>query len=155
MPQHLQASLARLGTFFFCFAFVAVSAFGQGPETAEADAAFERRGYFKAADEYTAAYAKVKTDVGLKGYCAYMAGESFRMHYKNKSAVEWYEKAIGLKYGDKNADLFLHLGDAHRSLLQWDEAIEMYTKYREAGGSKRISRDRIESTDYVLSLIHI
>ena len=153
MPQHLQASLARLGTFFFCFVFVAVSASGQGPETAEADAVFERRGYFKAADEYTAAYAKVKTDVGLKGYCAYMAGESFRMHYKNKSAVEWYEKAIGLKYGDKNADLFLHLGDAQRSLLNWDDAIEMYTKYREAGGSKRISRDRIESTDYVAILI--
>ena len=81
-----------------------------------------------------------------------MAGESFRMHYKNKSAVEWYEKAIGLKYGDKNADLFLHLGDAHRSLLQWDEAVRC-TKYREAGGSKRISRDRIESTDYVAILI--
>ena len=67
MPNNLQASLAPWGVTLFCSIFVSLAAMAQGPETAEADAAFNRRGYFAAADEYTAAYAKVKTDVNLKG----------------------------------------------------------------------------------------
>lgn len=153
MPNNLQASLAPWGLTLFCSIFVSLAAMAQGPETAEADAAFERRGYFLAADEYTAAYAKIKTDVNLKGYCAFRAGEAYRLHHKNKSAKEWYDKAIGLKYGDQEPDLYLSMGDALRSLLRWDEAIEMYQKYRQAGGSKRVSKERIESTDYVAILI--
>ena len=153
MPNNLQASLAPWGVSLFCSIFVSLAAMAQGPETAQADSAFSRRGYFTAADEYTAAYTKVKTDVNLKGYCAFRAGESFRLHFKNKSAVEWYEKAIGLRYGEQEADLYLSYGDALRSLLRWDEAIKMYEKYRDAGGSKKVSKQRIESADYVAILI--
>ena len=98
MPNNLQASVARSSATLFIFMFVAIAAFAQSDMTFEADQAFERRGYHEAAREYVALYAKIKSDVALKAYCAFQAGESYRLHHEPEMATEWYDKAIGLKY---------------------------------------------------------
>ena len=69
MTFNLQAPVARLAATLF-FSFFALTSWCQSDLTTEADMAFERRGYFEAAREYVALYAKVKSDVELKAYCA-------------------------------------------------------------------------------------
>ena len=124
MPTNLQASVARLSATILFSLFAAAAAFAQSDMTFEADQAFERRGYHEAAREYVALYAKIKSDVALKAYCAFQAGESYRLHHEPEMATEWYDKAIGLKYGDRNSIVFLVYGDALRDQEAFDEAIE-------------------------------
>ncbi|MGB1384885.1 MAG: OmpA family protein, partial [Flavobacteriales bacterium] len=125
----------------------------QSDLTAEADRAFERRGYFEAAREYVALYAKIKSDVDLKGYCAYQAGEAYRLHHEPEMATEWYDKAIGLKYGNRENRIFLVYGDALRDQEAFDEAIEMYARYQSEGGDSQVAEDRIEQADLAAIMI--
>jgi outer membrane protein OmpA-like peptidoglycan-associated protein len=133
--------------------FAAMAVFAQSDLTAEADRAFERRGYFEAAREYVALYAKIKSDVDLKGYCAYQAGEAYRLHHEPEMATEWYDKAIGLKYGNRENRIFLVYGDALRDQEAFDEAIEMYARYQSEGGDSRVAEDRIEQADLAAIMI--
>ena len=153
MPTNLQASVARWSATFLLIATTVLSSFAQSEMTAEADRAFERRGYFEAAREYVALYAKIKSDVVLKGYCAYQAGEAYRLHHEPAMATEWYDKAIGLKYGDRENRVFLAYGDALRDQEAFDEAIEMYAKYQNAGGDGNLADDRIEKADLAAIMI--
>jgi len=153
MPTNLQASVARWSATFFLFMFAAMAVNAQSDETAEADRAFDRRGYFEAAREYVASYAQIKSDVALKGYCAFQAGESYRLHHEPEMATEWYDKAIGLKYGDRDNRVFLVYGDALRDQEAFDDAIEMYARYRNAGGDSRVSEERIEKADLAAIMI--
>jgi peptidoglycan-associated lipoprotein len=153
MPHNLQASVARLSATLFLSMFAALAAFAQSDLTAEADRAFERRGYFEAAREYVALYAKIKSDVDLKGYCAYQAGEAYRLHHEPEMATEWYDKAIGLKYGNRENRIFLVYGDALRDQEAFDEAIEMYARYQSEGGDSQVAEDRIEQADLAAIMI--
>ena len=153
MPHNLQASVARSSATLFIFMFVAVAAFAQSDMTFEADQAFERRGYHEAAREYVALYAKIKSDVALKAYCAFQAGESYRLHHEPEMATEWYDKAIGLKYGKRNSTVFLVYGDALRDQEAFDEAIEMYARYQSEGGNSRVAETRIEKADLAAIMI--
>ncbi len=153
MPHNLQASVARLSATLFLSMFAAMAVFAQSDLTAEADRAFERRGYFEAAREYVALYAKIKSDVDLKGYCAYQAGEAYRLHHEPEMATEWYDKAIGLKYGNRENRIFLVYGDALRDQEAFDEAIEMYARYQSEGGDSRVAEDRIEQADLAAIMI--
>ncbi|MGB1481511.1 MAG: OmpA family protein [Flavobacteriales bacterium] len=153
MPHNLQASVARLSATLFLSMFAAMAVFAQSDLTAEADRAFERRGYFEAAREYVALYAKIKSDVDLKGYCAYQAGEAYRLHHEPEMATEWYDKAIGLKYGNRENRIFLVYGDALRDQEAFDEAIEMYARYQSEGGDSQVAEDRIEQADLAAIMI--
>lgn len=153
MPHNLQASVARLSATLYLSMFAAMAVFAQSDLTAEADRAFERRGYFEAAREYVALYAKIKSDVDLKGYCAYQAGEAYRLHHEPEMATEWYDKAIGLKYGNRENRIFLVYGDALRDQEAFDEAIEMYARYQSEGGDSRVAEDRIEQADLAAIMI--
>ncbi len=153
MPHNLQASVARLSATLYLSMFAAMAMFAQSDLTAEADRAFERRGYFEAAREYVALYAKIKSDVDLKGYCAYQAGEAYRLHHEPEMATEWYDKAIGLKYGNRENRIFLVYGDALRDQEAFDEAIEMYARYQSEGGDSRVAEDRIEQADLAAIMI--
>ncbi len=153
MPTNHQATLARWSATIILFRFAALAVFAQSDETADADRAFERRGYFEAAREYVALYARIKSDVALKGYCAYQAGESYRLHHEPEMATEWYDKAIGLKYGDRENRVFLVYGDALRDQELFDEAIEMYARYQSAGGDANVADDRIEKADLAAIMI--
>lgn len=153
MPYNLQASVARIGATLFFSLMATVGVFAQSDMTAEADEAFDRRGYFEAAREYVALYAKIKSDVKLKAYCAFQAGEAYRLHHKPEDATEWYDKAIGLKYGNKNNKVFLLYGDALRDQEAYDEAIEMYARYEQEGGDSQVAEARIEQADFAAIMI--
>lgn len=152
MTINLQAPVARVAATLL-FSFFALAAWSQSDLTTEADMAFERRGYFEAAREYVALYAKVKSDVELKAYCAFQAGEAYRLHHEPEMATEWYDKAIGLKYGDRNESVFLVYGDALRDQEAFDEAIEMYARYESAGGDSNVAESRIEKADLAAIMI--
>ena len=74
MPTNLQASVARLSAALLFTLFAVSAAIAQSDLTSEADALFERRGYAEAAEEYVAVYAKIKSDITLKGYCSFPSG---------------------------------------------------------------------------------
>ena len=129
MPTNLQASVARLSAALLFTLFAVSAAIAQSDLTSEADALFERRGYFEAAKEYQAIGAKIKSDLTLAGYCYYQAGEAFRLYHKPKDAIENYQKALGLKYGSRENKLFLMYGDCLRDIEEFEDAIDMYEKY--------------------------
>ena len=90
-------------------------------------------------------YAKVKSDIELKGFCAFQA-ESYRLYNESASAFEWYNKAIGLKYGKQNTKLYLLCGDVLRDQENFDEAVNMYERFRIEGGDANVASTRIKKT---------
>ena len=44
-----------------------------------------------------------------------MTGESFRMMLEPAAAEEWYDKAIGLRYGANDPSVYLVYGDVMHS----------------------------------------
>lgn len=153
MPHNLQSNMARFGATVVLSFLTVFGALAQSDMTSEADRAFERRGYFEASREYVALYAKIKADVDLKGYCAFQAGESFRLLHDPAAATEWYDKAIGLKYGQKDNTVFLVYGDALRDQDAFDEAIEYYAEYQKAGGNAQLAGERIENADLAAIMV--
>lgn len=153
MPTNLQASVARLSATFMCSFLAVFAVLAQSDLTTEADQLFERRGYHESAREYVAIYAKVKSDIELKGYCAFQAGESYRLYHESASAIEWYDKAIGLKYGKRNTDLYLVYGDVLRDQEKFDDAVKMYERFKNEGGDANVASMRIEKTNKAADML--
>ena len=153
MPTNLQASVARLSATFMCSVLAVFAVSAQSDLTTEADQLFKRRGYHESAREYVAIYAKVKSDIELKGYCAFQAGESYRLYHESASAIEWYDKAIGLKYGKRNTDLYLVYGDVLRDQEKFDEAVKMYERFKNEGGDANVASTRIEKTNKAADML--
>ncbi len=153
MPTNLQASVARLSATFMCSFLAVFAVLAQSDLTTEADQLFERRGYHESAREYVAIYAKVKSDIDLKGYCAFQAGESYRLYHEAASAIEWYDKAIGLKHGKRNTDLYLVYGDVLRDQEKFDDAVKMYERFKNEGGDANVASMRIEKTNKAADML--
>lgn len=145
MQHYLQAILIR----FFVSCMFFIGAFS-GPFAQElyeeADQAFNRRGYFEASSDYIAAYAKVKSDVDLKAYCAFQAGECMRLLHDPRGATEWYDKALGLKYAKINPKIYLLYGDVLRDQEDFYGAMDWYDKYG-ISGDRSVADARIEAAD--------
>ena len=146
MRNFLQAFYTRIGTTFLLMTIVIGTAFSQTNYTAEADAAYARGGFHVSAQEYIKAYAKVK-DIDEKGRIAFMIGESFRMLMDPGATEEWYDKAIGLRYGQSHPEVFLNYGEVMSSQQKFDDAIEWYIAYQENGGDQAVAEQKITSAD--------
>ncbi|MGY8918576.1 MAG: hypothetical protein ACKVJ6_09895, partial [Flavobacteriales bacterium] len=145
MQNYLQAILTR--SLVSCVFFLGALSGSFAQELyEEADIAFNRRGYFEASSDYIAAYAKVKTDLDLKAYCAFQAGECMRLLHDPREATEWYDKALGLKYAKTNPKIYLLYGDALRDQEDFYGAMDWYEKYGDAG-DRSVADLRIESAD--------
>ena len=146
MHNYLQASWKRTGLLgllmFFTFGFVSA----QSDLAEEADLAYNRGAYSTSLQEYIKAYPKVK-DIDEKGRIAFMAGESFLKLMEPTGAEEWYDKAIGLRYGSENPEVYLHYGQAMSMQQEFDEAIEWYITYKENGGDPSVADAMIEQAD--------
>ena len=68
---HFGRAIALRPTLAFVFALLALGGMAQNDITADADAAFNRGGYFEAAKDYQASYAKLKGDLEEKGRVCY------------------------------------------------------------------------------------
>jgi peptidoglycan-associated lipoprotein len=150
MLNYLQRSMTRAmgaALVFLVVLSVAPSASAQVNYTMAADAEFARTGYFEAAQEYIKAYAKIKKDLEQKGRAAFMAGECYRLMMDPLGAREWYDKAVGLKYGDSAPELFLSYGDVMQSLQEYEKALTYYRRYQEKGGDNSIAAARIAAAE--------
>lgn len=147
MQKNLQAVLSQ--TLLACLLMFTGMATGwsQSEETAEADAEFKRSGYYEAGREYVKAYGNIKSDIDLKGYTAFMAGECFRLMLDPRGAEEWYKKSIGLKYAEDHPEVYLNYGDVMRAQQEYDDAMEWYQAYKESGGDASVADERIRMTD--------
>jgi peptidoglycan-associated lipoprotein len=145
MQSYLQVMITRF-VVSFVFLFGALSGNFAQELHEEADVAFNRRGYFEASSDYVAAYAKVKSDLMLKAYCAFQAGECFRLMHDPRGATEWYDKALGLRYANTNPRIYLLYGDALRDQEDYYTAMEWYEKFGE-NGDRSLADARIEAAD--------
>lgn len=146
MHNYLQACWTRtaLVGLFIIFTTGFISA--QGDLSAEADLAYARGAYSTSLQEYIKVYAKVK-DIDEKGRIAFMAGESFLKLMEPQGAEEWYEKAIGLRFGSENPEVYLHYGQAMSMQQEFDEAIEWYIAFKENGGDPSLADGLIAQAD--------
>ena len=146
MHNYLQACWTRtaLVGLFIIFTTGFISA--QGDLSAEADLAYARGAYSTSLQEYIKVYAKVK-DIDEKGRIAFMAGESFLKLMEPQGAEEWYEKAIGLRFGSENPEVYLHYGQAMSMQQEFDEAIEWYIAFKENGGDPSLADALIAQAD--------
>lgn len=147
MPHFLQVVLSRMALPILLFFFSATAAFSQSDATAVADDHFSRGGFYEASKEYIKAYPRINNDIEDKARCAYMAGECFRIMLTPDAAEEWYDKAIGLRYGDDHPEIYLHYGEIMSMQQEFDEAIEWFQTYQEKGGDPSVSRARIQQAD--------
>ena len=145
MQSYLQVILTRV-VMSFVFFFGALSGTFAQELHEEADRIFNRRGYFEASSDYVAAYAKVKSDLELKAYCAFQAGECYRLMHDPRGATEWYDKALGLRYANTNPRIYLLYGDALRDQEDFYTAMEWYEKFGE-NGDRTLADSRIEAAD--------
>ncbi len=126
-------------------AFIALPVAAQNDMTADADAAFDRGGYFEAAKDYQASYAKLKGDLEEKGRVCYRIGECYRLSRALPAAEEWYKRAIDLKWADDNPNVFKHYGMVFMGQGEFDDAVEQFEKYKAAGGDGALANTMIES----------
>jgi peptidoglycan-associated lipoprotein len=142
LSGHPYALRPALVTIFALFALQSVA---QNDITADADAAFDRGGYFEAAKDYQASYAKLKGDLEEKGRVCYRIGECYRLGRALPASEEWYKRAIDLKWADDNPDVFKHYGMVFMGQGEFDDAIEQFEKYKSSGGDASLADTMIES----------
>jgi peptidoglycan-associated lipoprotein len=133
------AQLAILTCIICC---ISVVSWGQNKYTKDADSAFERGGYYEAAEQYKAAYPKL-SNVEEKGKACFRIGECFRLMADCGNSTEWYEKAITAQYYKQDEIIYFVYGDCLREQGKFDDAIVQYNKYKDAGGDKTMANGRV------------
>ena len=127
------------------FALFSFQGFAQNDITADADAAFNRGGYFEAAKDYQAAYAKLKGDLDEKGRVCFLIGECYRLSRALPAAEEWYKRAIDLKWAADNPEVFKNYGLVYMGQGEFDDAVEQFEKYKSNGGDAELADTYIMS----------
>ena len=136
---------ALRSTLAFVFVLFALGGMAQNDITADADAAFDRGGYFEAAKDYQASYAKLKGDLEEKGRVCYRIGECYRLSRALAASEEWYKRAVDLKWADDNPEVFKHYGMVFMGQGEFDDAVEQLQKYKSAGGDAAMADAMIDA----------
>lgn len=96
---------------------------------------FRNENYCDAASLCAKAYTKIERKGQLakkmKGEMAYKTGECYRQTENVKDANEWFEKAILLKYQERNHELYYLNAECLRSMGEFAKAKQYYTLYKE------------------------
>ena len=142
---HFGRAIALRPTLASVFALLALGGMAQNDITADADAAFNRGGYFEAAKDYQASYAKLKGDLEEKGRVCYRIGECYRLSRALAASEEWYKRAVDLKWADDNPEVFKHYGMVFMGQGEFDDAVEQLQKYKSAGGDAAMADAMIEA----------
>ncbi len=108
--------------------------FGQVKQIKDANISFRSGNYCEGASKCELAYSKIrrksKSGLYLKGEMAFKTAECYRNTENFKRANEWYEKAILLKYQDKEPLVYLYNADMLRQMSELKKAEENYTLYK-------------------------
>jgi outer membrane protein OmpA-like peptidoglycan-associated protein len=115
---------------------VSLSVNGQVKQIAEANTTFTSENYCEAAEKCELAYSKIKRKsngaLKMKGELAYKTAECYRNVGNLKSANEWYEKAILLKYQEVEPLVLLYNGDVLLQMGEFKKAEQNYSSYKAA-----------------------
>lgn len=120
-----------LSIFFVGFSWLAQA---QKNYVKEANEKYREERYSEAAEKCAFAYTKiVRKGAGamkLKGDMAYKTGECYRQTENPKLAVEWYEKAILLKFQEVEPLVYLYNADMYLMMRNLKKAKENYELYK-------------------------
>ena len=145
MFEALPARRILTALFSFLMLSVAVPALAQSDATEDADAMFERGGYFDAAAEYQSAYGKLKGDLEEKGRVCFQIGECYRSARALAASEEWYKKSIDLKWAKDHVEVFLNYGLVLMGQHKYDKATAMFDRYTKAGGDRGLAGTLVEN----------
>ncbi len=139
----------RSGALSFAVTFVlslfCLQGFAQNDITADADAAFDRGGYFEAAKDYQVAYAKLKGDLEEKGRVCFLIGECYRLGRALPASEEWYGRSIDLKWASDHPEVYKNFGLVYMGQGEFDDAVEQFEKYKSNGGDATTANSFISS----------
>lgn len=141
----LERSAALRPALALAFALIALPGLAQNDITADADAAFDRGGYFEAAKDYQVAYAKLKGDLEEKGRVCFRIGECYRLSRALPAAEEWYKRAVDLKWAADHPEVFKNYGLVFMGQGDFDDAVEQFQKYKSNGGDGELADTFINS----------
>lgn len=100
----------------------------------DANKMYRSENYCEAADKCAVAYSKIKRNgamaLAAKGEMAFKTAESFRNIEDVKQANEWYEKAILLKYYQKEPLVYLYNAEMLRIMGEFKKAEQNYALYK-------------------------
>ena len=117
----------------FILLFISTIVLAQPPVILKADDSFESGKYFEATELAVKAYNSIspKNDraLALKSSLAYKAGYSFDRILDNEKAIEWYQRAIDLKYYEQNPYVYFRLGNVYKKEGKYEKASENYEEF--------------------------
>ncbi len=118
----------KISILILIFSFINITAlYSQNKAYIKADNAFNSGQYFKAIDLYKYSYAKAKNK-DEKAKIFYKTALCYRLINKPKQSEIWFKKAIKKGYPSPIATLYL--ADAKKLNGKYDEAAELYKKYK-------------------------
>jgi peptidoglycan-associated lipoprotein len=99
----------------------------------EANFYYNSENYCEGAEKCALAYEKIDPKSGkakkMKGDFAFKTAECYRLTEKFSKAVEWYDRAILLKYQEINPLVYFYNGEMYRAMGDFDPAKVNYTEY--------------------------
>lgn len=100
----------------------------------DAELTYASENYCDAAAKCAIAYTKItkntQSALKMKAEYAFRTGESFRRIDDAAQAKDWFEKAILLKYQDKDPIVYLYTADMYRVLADFKKAEDYYKLYQ-------------------------
>jgi peptidoglycan-associated lipoprotein len=100
----------------------------------DANKSYRSENYCEAADKCAVAYSKIKRSgtlaLAAKGDMAFKTAEAFRNIEDVKQANEWYDKAILLKYQEKEPLVYLYNAEMLRVMGEFKKAEQNYALYK-------------------------
>ncbi len=120
----------------FSLVFVSLSWLAQAQKNyvKEANDIYRNENFCEGAEKCAFAYTKiVRKSTGalkLKGDMAYKTAECYRQTENPKSATEWYEKALLLKFQEVEPLVYLYNADMYRIMGDFKKAKENYVAYK-------------------------
>ena len=124
----------------FIIAFSSYSA--QKNFISDADVKFDNEAYFSAIDLYKKGEVKEK-DIKEKGRINFQLAECYRYSVEPTQAQTYYQRAIKLKYHEKDASIYLLLADVLKEQGEYQTALENIKKYLEINAEDTKLRRRI------------
>ncbi|MGA0434939.1 MAG: OmpA family protein [Flavobacteriales bacterium] len=147
MHNYLQACWTHIATVCLLMTFTIGAGLAQSELTAEADQLFEKGNYVKAEFEFEDVFEKVKNDVELKGYSAFMCAEcNYKLRNFEKAEI-YYKKADAAQYDRIDPTYHLRLGELMSMQEDFDEAIKYFIEYKENGGVASLADNLIQTAD--------
>lgn len=128
-----------------------LAALAQPAAIKKAEVAYKSGKYFEAAELLVKAYDRIsprnERAVAMKAELAYKAAFSYEKAYNDEKALEWYQRAIDLKYFKENPLVYFRMGSIYRKDGDYDKARESYKEYLKLVPDDKQAKNALSSLD--------